>query len=74
MPDLVRNLKSEVVHRPGCKYSGSTVPWNYAAGRSMRWITLDTADHPWLHLCMFCLPGACLCARCRDLFGETADA
>ena len=70
MADLMRNLKTEVVHRPGCPSSGSTVPWNYAAGRSLDSITLDTITYPHLHLCMICLPGACRCRKCGWLPAE----
>lgn len=62
---LVRNMKTEVVHLPGCKRRGADCrPWTYAATSTMAEITADTVAYPWLHLCRACLPGACACGKC----------
>lgn len=67
MAELVRNLKTEVVHLPECPRRGGTVgTWNYAAGKSLADITADTFSYPWLHLCRSCLPGACRCGKCAQ--------
>ena len=69
MADLVRNLRTETVHRPRCRSRGKdAAPWNYAAARTLDDITADTERFPWLHLCMVCLPGSCRCKNCRELF------
>ena len=63
--NLVRNLKTEVVHRPECSRKGGAVgTWNYAADRSLGDITADTFSYPWLHHCRSCLPGSCHCGKC----------
>jgi hypothetical protein len=63
--DLIRNLKTEVVHRPDCSSRGhDTGHWNWADGKTLIQVKDATLDYPWLHLCRTCMPGACRCAKC----------
>jgi hypothetical protein len=66
--ELIRNLKSEVVHRPNCtSQKGANAPrWNWADGRTLDDIRQATHRYPWLHLCRNCLPGVCACGRCAS--------
>ena len=61
---LVRNMKTEVIHQPQCPHRGASQRWYYATTRTLESISADTRDYPWLHLCRACLPGSCQCARC----------
>lgn len=64
---LVRNLKTEVVHKPGCPFAGvHAATWNWAGDKDMAEVMAATIRHPWLHLCRHCLPRKCRCRRCRS--------
>lgn len=63
---LMRSLKTEVVHEPLCAVKGrSCSPWHWATTRTYDEVIEATSAYPWLHLCRTCLPGACLCGKCR---------
>ena len=63
--NLIRNLKTETVHRPGCSSSGvDTGAWVWASGKDPSEVRAATIAYPWLHLCRICLPGVCQCRKC----------
>ena len=63
--DLVRNLNTEVVHRPGCASKGKRYGhWAVADDMHIDEVSDTTAVYPWLHLCRVCIPGKCQCNRC----------
>ena len=63
--ELVRNLKTETVHRASCSSKGADFgTWNWAVGKSLSAIRDATITYPWLHLCQTCMPGCCRCEKC----------
>ena len=63
--NLVRNLKTETVHRADCSTRGADVgTWNWAAPLGLVEVKAATIAYPWLHLCRTCLPGVCECGKC----------
>jgi hypothetical protein len=62
---LIRNLKTETVHRPGCSSRGVDFSvWVWAAGKTLGDVKAATIAYPWLHVCRICMPGVCQCRKC----------
>ena len=67
--DLLRHLRTNVVHAPGCtrpQLSGELVHWGYGDDiGDLSILSGQTMIFSWLHCCRSCLPGVCKCRKCE---------